>query len=171
MRVPFFFIIITIALISIWLARPWSGDAAIANSAYRGIDYNFTASSSCVALGDAGAFDWSKISSDIDLEKCILSVSRQLKSADALSDWMRSQGFEVADVYDTVPKGGKHVSAVWDGELNKSIYPYDSGLNRVFSRLRMYGIKLPFLIPSGYRVEVVFEENNSIKLSVGPDYL
>ena len=171
MRVLFFFIVITIAVISIWLARPWSGDAAIANSAYRGIDYNFTDSSSCVALGNAGAFDWGKISSDIDLEKCILSVSRQLKSADALSDWLRVQGFKVADVYDTVPKGGDHVSAVWDSELNKSIYPYDSGLNRAFSRLRMYGIKLPFLIPSGYRVEVVFEENNSIKLSVGPDYL
>ena len=111
------------------------------------------------------------IKSDSDLEKCIISVSRQLKSADALVEWLRMQGFEVVDLYNTTPKGGQHVSAIWRDEVNQSLYPYDGPINRVFARLRIYGIKVPFLIPSGYRVDVVFEADNSLKVSVGPDYL
>lgn len=166
-----FLVIIVCVLTLIWLSRPWSGHVAIANAAYRGEHSIFTASSSCAALNDSGRFNWRNIKSDSDLEKCIISVSRQLKSADALVEWLRMQGFEVVDLYNTTPKGGQHVSAIWRDEVNQSLYPYDGPINRVFARLRIYGIKVPFLIPSGYRVDVVFEADNSLKVSVGPDYL
>ena len=156
---------------AIWLARPWPINNHNIIYNYRGDAIRLDKSADCLAIESDGRFNWGSIHSDAALESCLLNVARSLKTPKLLAEWLSSQGFDIGEPSDPgFPIGSKLVGGFWPND-SLSLYPYDGPIIRLMSRLAKYGVKVPFIFPTAYRVTAVFDLSGSIQIDVGADYL
>lgn len=103
---------------------------------------------SCEALNDphGSDFDWSAITSDTLLERCLLKLARNLEDVTLMAQWLEAQGFSSVDAVSST-EGRIWLNATWDTVRSGEPVPFFSArsfIHRLFYQSRNYVVQVVY---------------------------
>jgi hypothetical protein len=128
----------------------------------------------CTAISHGTTLDWRDVGSDTELEMCLVILAKNLKTPQAMADWLTSQGFRVSSPYEGFKKDKTMIGAHWPVAMDSTFRPYGTWSSHaaqntiVFLLSAISGSKST---ATPYRITIAFLKNGGIELNAGPSFL
>jgi hypothetical protein len=128
----------------------------------------------CTAISHGTTLDWRDVGSDAEVELCLIILAKNLKTPQAMADWLTSQGFRVSPPYEGYNKVQTMVGAYWPIEKDSTFTPYGTWSNHAAQKTMVFLLSaiLRFKLPSSpFSVTISYLKNGSLKADAGPNFL